>query len=278
MRAAYLLSIVLIALCASAVADAQTRGRGRAPAPPAMKTEPAVLECPSLLGDGIKTGRSFCDVLMGRDPAGGVIIKLPPHTGPVTLTFDLHNRHTYSEELIRTKRAYRNYTATDRPLDGRQHAPDARSSAERVPNAGGSRGPGLRRRRSGRRQGRCPDRLRNDQRRHSGRGGDGQYPWRETVDRPSRWNRHFQRAGPSHRHHQQRSGAVPAGPGPPSACPTVSDRTELLSIIVPVYNEVATSRKVVDRLLADRSAGAAGNRRRGRRLDRRHGRRYSTRR
>src|SRR4029453_18955625 len=44
--------------------------------------------------------------------AAGIIIKLPSHTGPVTLRFDLHNRHTYSEELIKTNRAYRHYTAT----------------------------------------------------------------------------------------------------------------------------------------------------------------------
>jgi hypothetical protein len=29
----------------------------------------------------------------------------------VTLTFDLHNRHTYSEELAKTSRGYRRYTA-----------------------------------------------------------------------------------------------------------------------------------------------------------------------
>jgi hypothetical protein len=60
----------------------------------------------------VQTKRSFCDVLTGRDQAEGIIIKLPPHTGPVTLRFDLHNRHTYSEELIKTNRAYRHYTAT----------------------------------------------------------------------------------------------------------------------------------------------------------------------
>jgi hypothetical protein len=54
----------------------------------------------------------FCDVLTGRDPAEGIIIPIPRHTGPVILTFDLHNRHTYSEELIKTNRAYRQYTAT----------------------------------------------------------------------------------------------------------------------------------------------------------------------
>jgi hypothetical protein len=95
------------------VADVHAQARrGRGPAPPALKTEPAVMECPSLLGEGVITKRSFCDVLTGRDPAAGIIIKLPPHTGDLTLTFDLHNRHTFSEELIKTKRAYRHYTTT----------------------------------------------------------------------------------------------------------------------------------------------------------------------
>lgn len=89
------------------------RGTTRRPAAqPAPKTEPAQFECPSLLGEGVGTKLQFCDVLTGRDPADGIIIKLPPHTGPVTLTFDLHNRHIYSEELIKTNRAYRHYTAT----------------------------------------------------------------------------------------------------------------------------------------------------------------------
>ena len=65
-----------------------------------------------MLGTGVTTKRSYCDVLTGRDPADGIIIKLPPHTGPVTLSFDLHNRHTYSEDLVKANRAYRRYTAT----------------------------------------------------------------------------------------------------------------------------------------------------------------------
>ena len=93
-------------------AQRATPRRPAAPAQPATRTEPAVFACPSLLGDGVQTKRLFCDVLTGRDPAAGIIIELPPHTGPVTLTFDLHNRHTYSEELIKTNRAYRHYTAT----------------------------------------------------------------------------------------------------------------------------------------------------------------------
>ena len=85
---------------------------GAVPAQAQTTTEAAAFTCPSLLGDGVLTGRSFCDVLTGRDVAAGIIIELPPHRGAVTLTFDLHNRHTYSEELIAANRAYRRYTAT----------------------------------------------------------------------------------------------------------------------------------------------------------------------
>lgn len=85
---------------------------GTAPAEAQTRTEPAIIACPSLLGEGVQTERSFCDVLTGRDVAAGIIIELPPHRGAVTLTFELHNRHTYSEELIAANRAYRRYTAT----------------------------------------------------------------------------------------------------------------------------------------------------------------------
>ncbi len=105
---------LVIAVVASEGIAAQARRAqpARRPAPVALKTEPAVFDCPSLLGEGVKTQRMFCDVLTGRDSADGIIINLPPHTGPVTLTFDLHNRHTYSEDQIKANRAYRRYTAT----------------------------------------------------------------------------------------------------------------------------------------------------------------------
>jgi hypothetical protein len=50
--------------------------------------------------------------MSGRDPAAGILIPLPPHRGPVTLSFDLHNRHTYSEEQTKANRAFSRYTAT----------------------------------------------------------------------------------------------------------------------------------------------------------------------
>jgi hypothetical protein len=103
--------------CAFGSLEAQTgRTAPRRPAapapPPASKTEPAMMTCPQVLGEGVRTKRQFCDVMIGRDPAGGILITLPPHAGTVTLTFDLHNRHTFSEELVRTGKAYSRYTAT----------------------------------------------------------------------------------------------------------------------------------------------------------------------
>ena len=68
--------------------------------------------CNSELGVGVNTSRRFCDVLTGNDPKDGILITIPPHRGPVTLTFELHNRHTYSAELVKMKQAYRKYTAT----------------------------------------------------------------------------------------------------------------------------------------------------------------------
>jgi hypothetical protein len=112
-RLTVFLGIVILSL--AAIATAQTRR------PPARRTTPVPLPppvtvapeiaCPTPLGVGVTTGRSYCDVLSGRDPVGGILVPLPPHRGPVTLTFDLHNRHTYSDEQVKANRAYARYTA-----------------------------------------------------------------------------------------------------------------------------------------------------------------------
>jgi hypothetical protein len=78
----------------------------------AMKKEAADVACPAPLGIGVKTKTSFCNVIAGRDPSAGVIVKIPPHRGIATLTFDLHNLHLYSEEQVRAKKAFARYTAT----------------------------------------------------------------------------------------------------------------------------------------------------------------------
>jgi hypothetical protein len=93
---------------------AQTRPPARrtpAPASTLKKVAPEIV-CPAPLGTGVASSLSFCDVMTGRDPAAGILIKLPPHRGPVTLTFDLHNRQTYSEEQVKAGRAFAKYTAT----------------------------------------------------------------------------------------------------------------------------------------------------------------------
>ena len=38
-------------------------------------------------------------------------MNIPPHNGPATVTFDLHNRHTYSEQDVKSGRGYAQYTA-----------------------------------------------------------------------------------------------------------------------------------------------------------------------
>jgi hypothetical protein len=108
---ASILVVIAVATLDAQTAKPQTPPR-KAPAPAPLTKIQAELQCPSELGVGVKTKRRFCDVLTGRDPKGGILIAVPPHRGVATLTFELHNRHTYSEELIKAKMAFRQYTAT----------------------------------------------------------------------------------------------------------------------------------------------------------------------
>lgn len=117
--------LVFVVLCASALALPSLAAQTRATPPKKAATRPATktpeaplsriqaeLSCTSELGVGVSTSRRFCDVLTGNDPKQGVLITIPSHRGPVTLSFELHNRHTYSAELVKMKQAYRKYTAT----------------------------------------------------------------------------------------------------------------------------------------------------------------------
>jgi hypothetical protein len=101
-----------VVACLNVPIGAQRRTPARKPVPPTPpKTEPAQVKCPEQLGVGLKTRASFCFVLAGRDPAEGVLVAVPPHTGTATLTFDLHNRHTYPEEEVKAGRGFAKYTA-----------------------------------------------------------------------------------------------------------------------------------------------------------------------
>jgi hypothetical protein len=88
-----------------------TRTSKPAPKPVPPRVEPAKVTCPDSLGTGVRTGATYCFVIAGRDPAQGVLIPIPPHTGDAVLRFALHNRHTYSEEQMKTGRGFARYTA-----------------------------------------------------------------------------------------------------------------------------------------------------------------------
>ena len=162
MRRAALILIAALASSSALVAQTTTKppaATTKKPAPATRKpvpakplppvSEPAMVNCPMTLGDGARDGISYCDVLIGRDPAGGIVIMFPPHQGPVTLTFNLHNRHTYSEEQIKTNRAYHRYTATigvlalDNTLLSRFYVQNEfRTPADLVDRIRGGSGPG----------------------------------------------------------------------------------------------------------------------------------------
>jgi hypothetical protein len=105
--------LMAVAFGPGAGAEAQRRRTPprKPPPPPPLKTEPADVKCAESLGAGVRTKHAYCFVLAGRDPAQGVLIAVPPHTGEATLMFDLHNRHTYSEEEMRAGRVYAKYSA-----------------------------------------------------------------------------------------------------------------------------------------------------------------------
>jgi hypothetical protein len=142
---------IAIALLLTGSAAAQTRRppARKPPPPPAPKTITPDITCPTPLGVGLKTKLAFCEVMAERDPARGVLITVPPHKGAATLTFDLHNLHTYSEEQVRAHRAFTRYTATigvmtmDNTLLSRAVVQNEfRTATDLLDRVGGGAGPG----------------------------------------------------------------------------------------------------------------------------------------
>jgi hypothetical protein len=151
-RVAWLAALLMVSVAAPV--RGQTRAAAPRVAPKAASANPlikagAAVVCPSILGTGIATKEVFCDVMTGRDPAAGIVVMVPPHRGPATLTFDLHNRHTFSEALVKEKRAYTHYTATigvltlDNTLLTRAVVDsEFRTAGDLVDRIGGGAGPG----------------------------------------------------------------------------------------------------------------------------------------
>lgn len=75
------------------------------------QVEPAEVLCPEVLGIGVSTDVPFCDVLVQVEPEFGIRVVLPPRRGESTLSFNLHNRHTYSQQEEAGGRAYAQYLA-----------------------------------------------------------------------------------------------------------------------------------------------------------------------
>lgn len=111
MRAALAGGVAIILLGTSLTA-APPKKRPAVPTPPAIKTEPIAITCPDLLGQGVKTGRSFCEVVAGGDQSQRDTVALPKHSGIAVLRFHLHNRQVVSTSLVKTGRAYTRATAT----------------------------------------------------------------------------------------------------------------------------------------------------------------------
>jgi hypothetical protein len=114
-----MLTALVLSMMVFAAGSAEAQSRRRPPArtakpapkPVPPRVDPAKVTCPDSLGTGVRTGATYCFVIAGRDPAQGVLIAIPPHTGEATLRFALHNRHTYSEEQMKAGRGFARYTA-----------------------------------------------------------------------------------------------------------------------------------------------------------------------
>ena len=112
------------------------------------RIEPAEVRCQSVLGVSVDTDRFYCDVLVGNEIADGIIVVIPSHRGPATVTFTLHARHTYSEDEVVRGRGYIEYLAstavatTETVLARPVVLAEFRTEADLVDRVSGGAGPG----------------------------------------------------------------------------------------------------------------------------------------
>ena len=131
------LLVGVFALAEAVVLEAQAR-----------RIEPAEVRRPSVLGVGVDTDRIYCDVLVGNEVADGIIVVIPAHRGPATVTFMLHGRHTYSEDEVSRGRGYVEYlvstavATTETVLARPVVLAEFRTEADLVDRVSGGAGPG----------------------------------------------------------------------------------------------------------------------------------------
>jgi hypothetical protein len=102
-RALVLVTIACAGGIATLAADGQTTGAASKPGP--------AVACVGDLGQGLRTKRQFCDVIVGKDRTDSISITLPPHKGAASVTFDLHNRFGIPEAGTPPERAYARHLA-----------------------------------------------------------------------------------------------------------------------------------------------------------------------
>ena len=113
--------LVSVLVWTSSSIDAQQKPQTRRPATQPRTTKPApekpraeaaapaaglvrevpLMQCPSVLGNGIRTQRLFCDILTGTEPQEGLRVSIPAHEGTATLLFTLHNRQATIDEAVK---------------------------------------------------------------------------------------------------------------------------------------------------------------------------------
>lgn len=136
------------ALCVTSSALIAHAPQARISRPSAFKVTQEV-KCPASLGNGLKSNRPFCDVVITDKPAEGVGMTIPRHRGASMLHFDLHNRFTVTPDSVQPAQAFARNTAIVAVLGpkgevvGRGAAvSEFRGAADLFDRIGGGAGPG----------------------------------------------------------------------------------------------------------------------------------------
>lgn len=101
------MTCVLLAGVHAAAFQGRSTGRAASSTPKLSKA----VTCASSLGAGVKTNRSFCDVVVTTKPDTSVALTIPTHTGTATLLFDLHNRFAPPADTTDPAQAFQRQTA-----------------------------------------------------------------------------------------------------------------------------------------------------------------------
>jgi hypothetical protein len=114
-------------------ATEKPRAEAGAPAPGLVREVP-LMQCPSVLGNGIRTQRLFCDILTGTEPQEGLRVSIPAHEGSATLLFTLHNRQATLDDAARDAAA-KDATAKDATAKDASGKDAAAKDAAAAPSA-----------------------------------------------------------------------------------------------------------------------------------------------